>query len=497
MSDPRDSALPPEKAAATPAVLVVDAQPQRGAAVARVLRESGLRPHRVRWLAPAPTVGREWPQVVVVGLPDDPANPVSRAWLEAGVRAGLRPICYGDGLSSWPLRHRAQLLLVGATRLLDSAESDFLAAFARVASEQAVAESRRRREQDESRQLMAEMGIVGESEAMQATFRWVQRISQLSDLPVLLTGETGTGKELLARAIHRLDGKRRRGPFVALNCNALSESLAESELFGHRSGAFTGAMRDRKGLFRAADGGVLLLDEIGDLALSLQGKLLRALQEGSVLGLGEDAEAPVDVRVIAATNRDLERQVREGLFREDLYQRISVLVVRVAPLRERPEDLRPLTEHFAHKHAALCGVSPRGASNDFLEAIGLSGLPGNARQLENLVRSALLRQAGDSPMDLASLPAEFWRLVAEQEQKTEALASLLPEPASAPGVPQGWAGPVEGDEATLAASLQRYERMLLMEAMQRSRGNQTRAARLLGVTPRSVYNKLRKHKLIA
>jgi len=431
----------------------------------------------------------------VVGLPNDPSS-VPVDWLRTAVNAGLNPICYGEGASRWLLRDRCRLLLAGATLILDSGEVDFLAGLTRVVREQAAADARRRAEQRELRQFMAGMGIVGESAAMHSIFHWVQRISRLSDLPVLLTGETGTGKELLARVIRRLDPKRNRGPFVALNCNALSETLAESELFGHRSGAFTGAVRDRKGLFRAAHGGVLLLDEISDLALSQQGKLLRALQESAVLGLGEDIEAPVDVRVIAATNRDLEKMVREGLFREDLYQRLSILVVNVPPLRERPEDLRPLAEHFVRKHAALCGVVPRSVSEDFLEAIRLSGLPGNARQLENLIRSALLKREDESRMDLASLPSELWRLAAEQEQKMEPVPSTttaFPEIAVSSSLAQF----PESEENALATALQRCERALLQEALHKARGNQSRAARLLGVTPRSVYNKLRKHKLIA
>ena len=197
---------------------------------------------------------------------------------------------------------------------------------------------------------MKRLGSVGESQAMMAVFHTVLRVSPLSDMPVLITGETGTGKELLAHAIHQLDPKRCHGPFIALNCSALSPGLAESELFGHRRGAFTGADRERKGLIRAAEGGVLFLDEIGELDDALQAKLLRVLQENRVLGIGDDQEVAVNVRIIAATNRNLDAMVQQRTFRADLFHRLNVLAIHIPPLRERPADLKPLIEHFLEKH---------------------------------------------------------------------------------------------------------------------------------------------------
>ena len=214
-------------------------------------------------------------------------------------------------------------------------------------------ESRNQEEAQEITSVMRDMGMVGSSTAMMRVFRSVIRFSALSDLPVLIAGETGTGKEGLARALHRLDPKRRGGPFVAVNCGAIAASLAESEFFGHRRGAFTGADRDRKGLIRSAEGGVLFLDEIGELEASLQAKLLRVLQENRVLGVGEDREIQVNVRVVAATNRDLD-QLGQSQFRVDLFHRLNVLSIQVPPLSERADDLAPLTQHFLEKYRSLC-----------------------------------------------------------------------------------------------------------------------------------------------
>ena len=180
--------------------------------------------------------------------------------------------------------------------------------------------------------------------AMTDVFRSIIRFSTLSDLPVLIVGETGTGKEGLARALHRLDPKRKEGPFVAVNCGAIAAPLAESEFFGHRRGAFTGADRDRKGLVRSAEGGVLFLDEIGELEAALQAKLLRVLQESRVLGVGEDRDIQVNVRVVAATNRDLDQMGQQSRFRADLFHRLNVLSIRVPPLSERADDLAPRSD---------------------------------------------------------------------------------------------------------------------------------------------------------
>jgi transcriptional regulator with PAS, ATPase and Fis domain len=326
----------------------------------------------------------------------------------------------------------------------------------------------------------------------------------LSDLPALITGETGTGKELLAHAIHLLDPKRCQGPFIAVNCAALSSTLAESELFGHRRGTFTGAERDRKGLIRAADGGVLFLDEIGDLALDLQPKLLRVLQEYTVLTLGEEEEVSVNVRVVAATNQDLRELTRLHKFRADLFQRLNVLHVRVPPLSERPSDIEPLARHFLAKHRALRVSEHLEIAPEFFEALAALDLPGNVRQLENLVRQALVSIKSGMPLALSDLPEEIWTHLSRSENASLPPKVQSPQPnhghqevASEPGsenLPM-WEGLLQAHRGNLANCLKACERSLLTAVFRRAQGNQSQMARVLGITARSVYSKIRKYDL--
>jgi transcriptional regulator with GAF, ATPase, and Fis domain len=407
-------------------------------------------------------------------------------------QSGIKVIAYADGASNWTLGERCRPLLAGASCILDSANPGFFVQDLRLKVFGFLHESQRLRDdQTRIRGVMKTLGLVGESAAMATVFRWIGRVSALSDLPVLIAGETGTGKELVAYAIHQLDAKRAAKPFVAVNCAAISPQLAESELFGHRRGAYTGAGRDRRGLVRSADGGVLFLDEVGELSSEMQAKLLRAIQLGRVLGVGEDREVPVDVRIIAATNRDLDRMVRESRFREDLFHRLNVLPVWIPPLRERREDLRPLIEHFITRYSVL--VSPRvvAASRDFVDALSWLPLTGNARQLENIVRWALVRKVDDTPLNLGDLPSEVWQELSAPTGQAPAGGN---GGASLPLI-ESFDEILASSGGSLFRSLARCERLLLESTLQRTRGNRTSAARLLGITPRSVYNKIRKHGL--
>jgi transcriptional regulator with GAF, ATPase, and Fis domain len=418
-------------------------------------------------------------------------------------RRNLIVACYADGVRSQPLGRRGELLLAGATELFDSGLAGFDDELRAWLARRIRAEMEARADEDLLRHTMSELGIVGESRVMRDLFRWVLHASVLSDLPTLITGETGTGKGVIANAIARLDRKRSSGPFVALNCSSLGAGVAESELFGHRRGAFTGAVRDRKGLFRAAEGGILFLDEIGDLAENLQAKLLRALQENRVLGVGEDREVSVNVRVIAATNRNLEEMVAEKKFRADLFHRLHVLSAHIPPLRERPADFAPLIEHFVRKHRAIepskeCAVSP-----EFVEALKLIRMPGNARQLGNIVRQALFNKRDDTPLSLSNLSPAIWRELLMRDAEATDVEPCAHDTAQAcanthtcePDAQSFLIELLHRHDWNLAGALSYCERILIELALARTHGNQSQTASLLGITPRSVYNKVRKHHI--
>jgi transcriptional regulator with PAS, ATPase and Fis domain len=411
-------------------------------------------------------------------------------------RRGISVVAYGDGTESWSVKLKCLSLLAGATQLLDSSGANFDDRFSEAVAQLVSAEAKKQDEAEEIRSLMQKMDMVGDSPAIMHVFRSVVRFSTLSDLPVLICGETGTGKEGLARALHSLDPKRSRGPFVAVNCGAIATPLAESEFFGHRRGAFTGADRDRKGLIRSAEGGVLFLDEIGELDAALQAKLLRVLQDGRVLGVGEDGDTKVDVRVVAATNRDLEEMGQQSRFRVDLFHRLNVLSIKVPPLRDRPEDLEPLTEHFLEKYPSLCSGGYPPVGSDFLDALRQVSLPGNVRQLENIIRQALVERRTETPLGLSDLPAEAWQQLSQ--------GCDLPPPPHPESNGAACAGAhalgdyvrilLEANDWNLSRSLAHCEREAVAAAMRRARGNQSESARLLGITPRSVYNKMRKYR---
>jgi DNA-binding NtrC family response regulator len=284
------------------------------------------------------------------------------------------------------------------------------------------------------------------------------------DVAVLLTGESGTGKERVAEALVRASRRADR-PYVRFNCAALVPELAEAELFGHARGAFTGAVRSRPGLFREADGGTLLLDEVGELGLPLQGKLLRVLQEGEVRPVGEERARRVDVRVIATTHRDLREMVARGTFREDLYWRLDVVHLHVPPLRDRPEDVAPLARHFLSLFSERFGVGPLHVPDGLFARLDGLPWPGNVRELENAMET-LVALSRDGELDLSLLPS-----------------------AAAPGR--------EADEPALPlkARVEAYERGLLVEALRAAGGNRSEAARRLGISRVTLHDKLHKYGL--
>jgi two-component system response regulator PilR (NtrC family) len=322
-------------------------------------------------------------------------------------------------------------------------------------------------------ELLRERGheLVGHSEGMRRVLDVVQRIAG-ARTTVLITGESGTGKERVARAIHEASDRRDK-PFLVVNCGAIPDALIDAELFGHEKGAFTGAVSHRLGLFREADGGTLVLDEIAELPLALQVKLLRVLQERKVRGVGSATEVPVDVRVLAATNRNVEDDVRDGRFRQDLYYRLNVIRVEVPALRERSEDIRPLAEYFLLRCAAEQGKDIRVLAPDTLRALERYSFPGNVRELENIIERAVALATGPT-IGLGDLPREV------------SGATSLPTP-SLVGLPD------EG--CNLDDVLGEIERRMVLQALERSGGVRTQAAKLLGVTLRSLRYRLQKHAL--
>ena len=323
------------------------------------------------------------------------------------------------------------------------------------------------RENRELREALTERhrveGIVGDSGQMQEVLSLVRRVAP-SDATVLIRGESGTGKELIARALHYAS-PRAAGPLVKVNCAALAESLLEAELFGHEKGAFTGAIASRKGRFELADGGSIFLDEIGDLPPHLQVKLLRVLQEREFERVGSSRPVKVDVRLLAATHRNLEALVREGRFRDDLYYRINVVTIMLPPLRERREDLPPLIDHFLRTFAEKNGKTVRGVTREAREALLRYDYPGNIRELENLMERAVVLTR-DDVIGMEDLPL------------------TLEAPA-----------PESGEGAGLIAAVEGLERRMIREALAKAEGTQTRAAELLGISERVLRYKLRKYGL--
>ncbi len=326
-----------------------------------------------------------------------------------------------------------------------------------------IAENRELRERLKERYRLE--GIVAESGAMQEVLSLVYRVAG-STATVLIRGESGTGKELIAQAIH-YHSPRAKGPFIKVNCAALPETLLESELFGHVKGAFTGAIQDKAGRFEAAHGGTIFLDEIGDISPAIQAKLLRVLQDREFERVGSNRTLRVDVRILAATNQDLEAAVRNRRFREDLYYRLNVVPIYIPPLRERRQDIPPLIDHFLQKFSKENRKRIQGLTREARDALLKYDYPGNVRELENLIERAVVLCRGEV-IGMGDLPLTFRAVEVEQE------------------VPP-----------SLPALLEGIERRKILEALERSGWIQTKAAEELGISERALRYKMRKYGLSA
>ncbi|MBI1293100.1 response regulator [bacterium] len=375
----------------------------------------------------------------------------------------------------------------------------------------------------ENRQLRSRLGtrfepsneIVGQSPEVQSVLSVVERVSR-NRSTVLITGESGTGKELIARAIHD-SGPYARFPFIAVNCGALSETLLESQLFGHRKGAFTGAVNDHIGFFQAAEGGTLFLDEVSEMSPHLQVKLLRAIQEREVIPVGDTAAHKVNLRLIVATNRDLEDEVRRRNFRQDLYYRLGVVNLHLPPLRERKSDIPPLVSHFILRFAREYDVAPKSVQPDAMQVLLQYSWPGNIRELENVIERSFALGIGDT-IALGDLPGQLFRdpdeaLAAVQpmddseEPSTQGSRNLLPParaarpilpPPTASAPPSAASTPVYTEPFVAkapepAATLDEMEKRQILDALRRAKGRKVEAARILGIDRKRLYRKMKKY----
>ncbi len=309
--------------------------------------------------------------------------------------------------------------------------------------------------------------LVGASECIVKVYKTIEKVAR-ADSTVFVSGESGTGKELVARAIHS-SSKRNSGPFIKVNCAALTETLLESELFGHEKGAFTGAIRTKMGRFELADGGTLFLDEIGDIPMSMQVKLLRVLQEQEFERVGGESPIRVDVRIVSATNKDLEEEVAQGRFREDLFYRLHIIPIALPPLRERRDDIPLLVNHFIEKLGPKTNPEVRTIADDALGRLMAYAWPGNVRELENVVEQSLVFTEGRS-IEVEALPAML-----KGQSGDDRL--MVPKEMSLPEI------------------LEDLERQLILKAFAKAREVKTETARLLGIKTSALYYKLDKYKI--
>jgi DNA-binding NtrC family response regulator len=327
-----------------------------------------------------------------------------------------------------------------------------------------------RRELDSARTALSDgdssICLIGQSPGMRRIQEMIKMVAQ-SDAPTMIAGESGTGKEVVARLVHEQSARKDK-PFIAVNCGALAENLVEAELFGHEKGAFTGAMRKRDGRFKAADGGTLLLDEVAELPLAAQAKLLRVLQEGAVEPLGTNTPVRVDVRIISATHRNLTERIKAGLFREDLFYRINVIEMQLPPLRERPGDLPLLVNHFLARLAPPGGPSPS-ISPGAWAVLSQYSFPGNVRELSHAIEHAMVLSGGKE-IGVQHLPSSM---------------------VSLPAMPLSLAESPSNDIRPLQAAVRDFEHAYLLRALRATEGKRARTAQLLGISRKTLWEKLR------
>ena len=387
-------------------------------------------------------------EVLLAAREVDPTLPVILMTAQASLQTAIRAV--NEGAFYYIQKPFANDELVAICRR--AAESRQL----KVENQALKSEIRRRERSDSVRP-------IGKSRSFLEVLRLAETVAP-SDSTVLIQGESGTGKEVLARYLHERSD-RAEGPFVSINCGALPESLLESELFGHVKGSFTGAVRDKQGLFVAAKGGTFFLDEVGEMSPAIQVKLLRALQEREVIPVGATETIPVDVRIIAATNRDLEEEIRRGAFRSDLFYRLNVITLHLPPLRDRPEDVPLLTEAFLKRFAETRGKAGVRLSQEAVEALQAHDWPGNVRELENALERAVVL-TGEGEIPLSALPSRL------TERAVQPLVSdkLPPNP-----------------------TLEIIERAYIFWVLQAEGGNKSRAAEVLGIDPSTLYRKLMRY----
>jgi transcriptional regulator with PAS, ATPase and Fis domain len=315
--------------------------------------------------------------------------------------------------------------------------------------------------------------MIGRTPAMQTVFQQIRQVAP-TDTTVCILGESGTGKELVANAIHQ-HSRRAGNPFIKINCAAIPENLLESELFGHEKGAFTGALKQRKGKFELADGGTILLDEISEMDHALQAKLLRVLQEQEFERVGGNETLKLDVRVIVSSNANLSERISAGTFREDLYYRVSVFTIQLPPLRDRREDIPLLIDHFLRNISQNLGKDVQGISREALEAMRTYAWPGNIRQIQNAVERACVMVPEGTAVEFSHLPPEI------TGQQQAAVEAEQPEQASVTQLPD--------------VTMDEIERMAIEQALRRYDGNRTQAARALNIGVKTLYRKIEKYNI--